>query len=393
MENLFKRTIQILLGLFVLVAFVGLWKQEDLKRLLAVNTLFSEEKIVGNFSHMNAAFLTVPLSRGDGPDSPLPKGESMALPAAADAWIKERAVTSLIVLQEGQIRHESYHLDTQPEDLRISWSVAKSFLSALMGVILDQGAIASLDDPVTKYVPSLMGGAYDGATIRNVLNMTSGVTFNEDYLDYNSDINQMGRVLALGKSMDGFTEELTETFAPAGDIWQYVSIDTHVIGMVIRGATGRSIPDLMNEHIIGRLEFEAAPHYLSDGEGVAFVLGGLNLRSRDYARFGQMFLQGGKWQGEQVVPADWIAASTVPSAPTEPGQRQYGYQWWIAPDAPEGEYFARGIYGQYIFIDSARDVVIVLTSADRKFREPGAHRSNIEMFRLLSETAVVASQS
>ncbi|UWP97886.1 serine hydrolase domain-containing protein [Aliiroseovarius crassostreae] len=387
MENLFKRIIKLLLAAFVLVAFLGLWKAEELKRLLAVNTLFSEEKIVHNFSHMKDAFLTVPLSRGDGPVSPLPKGDDLELPDGAQAWITDRSVTALVVLQGGKLRHESYHLDTQADDLRISWSVAKSFLSALMGVLVEQGSVASLDDPVTKYAPSLIGGAYDGATIRNVLNMASGVTFNEDYLDSGSDINKMGRVLALGKSMDDFTAELTERFAQPGETWQYVSIDTHVIGMVIRGATGRTIPDLMNAYITGPMGFEMAPYYLSDGEGVAFVLGGLNLRTRDYARFGQMFLQKGEWQGQQVVPAQWIAASTVPSAPTEPGEQQYGYQWWIAPDAPKGEYFARGIYGQYIFIDTNRDVVVAVNAADRGFREQGAHEANIDMMRKIAAAA------
>ncbi len=387
MKKFMKRLGQgALVSLVVLVA-VGIWKREQVTRLLAVNSLFSQEKIVYNFSNMDAAFLTVPLADSSGTVSPLPKGKDLPLPSGMQDWIDTRAVTSLVVLKDGKIRHESYHLGTSPQDKRISWSVAKSFLSALMGIMLQEGAIASLDDPVTKYAPALTGGAYDGASLRNVLNMASGVTFDEDYLDFNSDINRMGRVLALGKSMDGFAAELTDTFARPGETWQYVSIDTHIIGMVIRGATGRSIPDLMNEHIIAKMGFEAAPYYLSDGEDVAFVLGGLNLRTRDYARFGQMFLQGGMWQGQQVVPANWVKASTVPSAPTKPGNRQYGYQWWMAPDAPEGEYFARGIYGQYIFVDQARNVVIAVNSADRGFRDDGAHQSNIKMFRTLARAA------
>ena len=387
MKTWMKRLVQGALVLLILLAVTAVWKREQITRLLAVNSLFSQEKIVTNFSNMDAAFLTVPLAENTGTVSPLPRGKDMVLPQGLQDWIDARAVTALVVLKDGEIRHESYHLGTTGEDKRISWSVAKSFLSALMGVMLDQKMIASIDDPVTKYAPSLIGGAYDGASIRNVLNMASGVRFNEDYLDFNSDINRMGRVLALGKSMDGFAADLTETFAPPGKEWQYVSIDTHVIGMVIRGATGRSIPDLMNEHIVGKMGFEAAPYYLSDGEDVAFVLGGLNLRTRDYARFGQMFLQGGMWQGQQVVPANWVNASTVPSAPTKPGNRQYGFQWWMAPDAPEGEYFARGIYGQYIFVDQPHGVVIAVNSADRGFREDGAHRANIEMFRALARAA------
>ena len=123
----------------------------------------------------------------------------------------------------------------------------------------------------------------------------------------------MGRALALGGELDDFTASLKDTFTTPGSQWQYVSIDTHVIGMVIRGATGRSIPDLLSEKIITPLGLEQAPYYVTDGDGVAFVLGGLNITTRDYARFGQMILQDCEWQGEQIIPADWIAESTAPS--------------------------------------------------------------------------------
>ncbi|MCB4379786.1 serine hydrolase, partial [Synechococcus sp. MU1644] len=234
---------------------------------------------------------------------------------------------------------------------------------------------------VTDYAPMLKGGAYDGATIRNVLQMTSGVTFDEDYLDYDSDINRMGRVLALGGKMDDFAAGLTETFVQPGETWQYTSIDTHIVGMVARGATGRDIPDLMAEKLIEPLGLEHSPLYLTDGVGVAFVLGGLNITTRDYARFGQMILQNGMWQGQQIVPADWIAASTHASAPTEPGRIGYGYQWWIPAGATEGQFMGRGIYGQYLYIDQQAGVVIVTTAADRQFREVGVNGANIDMFR------------
>ena len=376
---------RLLLLLIILAVGLWFWKREEITRLMAVNSLFSEEKIVRNFSHMDEMFLTLPMSKGPGPQSPLPEGEDMALPAGFDGWLKARAVTALVVMKDGEIRHESYHMGTGPQDRRISWSVAKSFISALFGIVMQEGTIASLDDPVTKYAPSLKGSAYDGASIKDVLQMSSGVKFDEDYLDFWSDINKMGRVIALGASMDGFTEDLTETEAAPGEAWQYVSIDTHVIGMVIRGATGRRIAALMQEKIFDKMGFEADPYYISDGYETAFVLGGLNLTTRDYARFGQMVMQDGKWQGWQVVPADWLRASTVPSAKTEPGKDQYGYQWWAPPDAREGEFFARGIYGQYIYFDRARGVVIAANGADRGFREPGAHDSNIAMFRALAE--------
>ncbi|MCK0172307.1 beta-lactamase family protein [Aliiroseovarius sp. S1123] len=384
MRTVLKFLTRAVLVLIVLLVLVGFWKREQITRLLAVNSLFSEEKIVGNFSNMDSAFLTRGMSRGDGPVTPLPTGKSWAPDAAVNTWIKDRAVTGMVALKDGQLRHESYYLGTGPQDRRISWSMAKSYLSALVGIVLEQGAIASLDDPVVQYAPELKGSAYDGASIRNVLNMASGVVFDEDYLDFNSDINRMGRVLALGRSMDQFAAGLEDSFAPAGETWQYVSIDTHVIGMIVRGATGRSIPDLLQEHVIALMGLEADPYYLTDGYGVAFVLGGLNLTTRDYARFGEMFRKDGMWNGQQIVPADWIAASTRPSAPTTPGKEQYGYQWWMAPDATEGEYYARGIYGQYIYIDKARGVVIALNSADRGFRGEGVNATNIDMFRRIA---------
>ncbi|MDX5400866.1 MAG: beta-lactamase family protein [Rhodobacterales bacterium] len=385
MRSLLKWTLRALAMLILAVVVLGVWKREEITRLLAVNSLFAEDRIVGNFSGMERLFLTTPMARGDGAVSRLPQGAPLVPPEGMEDWIKERAVTALVVLKDGEIRHESYHLDTTPTDRRISWSVAKSYLSALMGIVLQEGAIDSLDDPVTKYVPDLAGTAYDGASILNVLQMASGVTFDEDYLDFYSDINRMGRVLALGQSMDGFTAGLTETFVAPGRQWQYVSIDTHVIGMVIRGATGRSIPDLMQEKLIAPMGLEADPLYITDGFGTAFVLGGLNLTTRDYARFGQMFLQMGEWNGQQIVPVDWVAASTEPSAPTAPGAEQYGLQWWMAPDAPAGEYYARGIYGQYIYINRARGVVIAANGADRGFRTPGANEQNIAMFSRIAD--------
>ena len=384
MRMILRWALRALVLLLLAAVGLGIWKREELKRLWAVNSLFDASHIVGNFSNMDRAFLTAEVPRGTGPVSELPIGQPATLPDATAQWITDRAVTSLLVLKDGQIVHESYHLDTTADDRRISWSMAKSYLSALFGVLLDEGAIASLDDKVTRYVPALAGTAYDQATIRNVLQMSSGVTFDEDYLDYHSDINRMGRVLALGGTMDGFAAGLTETFASPGAQWQYVSIDTHVIGMVIRGATGRDIPSLLSEKIIQPLGLQATPYYVTDGEGVAFVLGGLNQTTRDYARFGLMFAQMGRYDDTQIVPADWVAESTRASAPTQSGEIGYGYQWWIPIGAPEGVFLARGIYGQYIYIDQFRDVVIVTTAADRQFRDAGVHSANVAMFRAIA---------
>ena len=381
MRTLLKWVARLVLLLVLAAVAVGFWKREEIARLLAVNTLFDADRIVQNFSNMDAAFLHTEVPRGDGPISRLPDGPPLDMPTGYDRWVNERTVTSALVLAGGEIVHEAYYRGTRADDRRISWSMAKSYLSALFGILVDEGAIASLDDPVTAYAPLLIGGAYDGATVRDVLQMASGVVFDEDYLDYKSDINRMGRVLALGGTMDGFAAGLTERFAEPGAQWQYTSIDTHVVGMVARGATGRGVPDLMADKLVGPLGLEQSPLYLTDGEGVAFVLGGLNLTTRDYARFGQMILQNGIWEGKQIVPADWLAQSTTPQAPTQPGKIGYGYQWWIPVGARAGEVMGRGIYGQYLYIDAQAQVVVVVTAADRQFRGDGVHAANMAMLR------------
>ncbi|WP_295313975.1 serine hydrolase [Roseobacter sp.] len=377
---------RVLLMLICALVAAGVWKRDEINRLMAVNSLFDPDRIVANFSNMDAAFLHTRLETKTVPVSPLPTGAAATMPDGFDAFVEARRVTSVVVLHDGRLVYESYHLGTGRDDLRISWSVAKSFMSALTGVILAEGAIRSLDDPVVQYAPSLAGGAYDKATVRHVLNMATGVTFDEDYLDKSSDINRMGRILALGGRMDDFAAGLTETFAEPGIDWQYVSIDTHVLGMVLRGATGRSLSDLMQEKIIMPLGPERAPYYLTDGAGVAFALGGLNLTTRDYARFGLMFAQGGLWQGKQVVPAAWAEVSTTPSAPTQPDEMGYGYQWWMPRDARPREYMGRGIYGQYLYISEPEGVVIALTAVDPAFRRRDIVRENIAMFRRIADS-------
>jgi CubicO group peptidase (beta-lactamase class C family) len=386
MKTLFKWSLRLVFAALMVLVALGFWKREEVTRLMDVLELFAQEKIVGNFSNMNRIFLHQNLPRAGPAPSPLPQGTPATLPAEVGNWVAARSVTGLVVLKNGEIVFEEYYKGTTADDVRINWSISKSYLSALFGVLLAEGAFDSIDDPVIKYVPELTGSAYNDATIKDVLQMSSGVGFDEDYLAFFSDINRMGRVLALGQSMDRFTASQKKIFGVPGAQWQYVSIDTHVIGMVIRGATGRSIPDLMSEKILGPMGFEADPYYLTDGFGTAFVLGGLSTTTRDNARFAQMFANGGRWNGKQVVPADWVDASTVASANTAPGEIGYGYQWWIPAGAQDGQFLGRGIYGQYIYIDRVNDVVVATHGADRAFRDDGVQDQNELIFRQIAES-------
>ncbi|RLL65315.1 serine hydrolase domain-containing protein [Paenirhodobacter hankyongi] len=386
MRRMMRIGARVLLAVVVIAIAAGIWKREEITRLIAVNGLFSEQRIVQNFSHMDRLFRSRVLDRGTGPVSPLPAGVAEPIGPVERDWITRRAVTAVVMLRAGQIVQEDYFLGTGADDLRISWSMAKSVLSALFGTVVAEGRIPDLDAQVTQYVPALKGSAYDGTTIRDVLTMSSGVAFNEDYMDFGSDINRMGRVLALGGSMDAFAASLKTRATAPGSHMHYVSIDTHVLGMVIHGATGRDPVELMQERIIAPMGLEASPVMLTDGEGTGFVLGGLNLRTRDYARIGQMFLQKGFWNGRQIVPADWVAASTAHQAVDGAG---YGFQWWVPVDNADhgGDYMARGIYGQYIYVNPAAGVVIAVNSADRGFDAEGVNEENLAMFRALAQAA------
>lgn len=389
-----------IIALIVLGAILAFFNWDRLVRLNTVNTLFSEELIVSNFSNMNKAFFNVPVpAEGDVEDweytpKPLPETfESRIGEMNTVQWLEETKATSFLVVQDGKIAFEEYYQDTGPDDLRISWSLAKSFLSAAFGLAVSDGLI-DLDQPVEAYVPALSTSAYKGATVRNVLNMSSGVKFNEDYIDFWSDINKMGRVLALGGSMDQFSIDVKESVREPGTNRQYVSIDTHVLAMVLRAATGKTLPEYLAENIITPIGFERQPYYVSDSQGNAFALGGLNVTTRDYARFGQMFLDNGKWQGKQILPAGWVVSSTIESAKrpeTEDGYG-YGYQWWIPDGSVEngGDFQARGIYGQHIYVNPKTRTLIVLTAANRKFREPfedgtQPKQVHVDMFRAIAD--------
>ena len=191
--------------------------------------------------------------------------------------------------------------------------------------------------------------------------------------------------------MDAFAAGLNKQANPPGTYRHYVSIDTHVLGMVLRNATGKPINELFETQLWTPLEPEGKAYYLTDGFDKAFVLGGLNLTTRDYARFGEMFRNNGRWKGKQVIPANWVSASVANSAPKPQSKKDpfgYGYQWWI-PENADGEFFAGGIYGQFIYVNPKQKMVIVKTSAHRGFRNDGNHgievkRETIEMFRSIT---------
>ena len=376
-------------AVFLTLVLAGLFRTQ-IRQFYHTVRLFDEDVIVANFSNMGSIAPTITIERSGRvkafgqqpqalPDSFVYENESRSMAA----FLEEPSTTALLVIKGNDIVFEKYYQGTGEYDQRISWSMAKSFLSAIFGVAVQDGLIPDLDQAVTDYVPELKGSGYDGVSIKNVLQMSTGVYFNEDYGDFYSDINRMGRILALGGSFDDFAASLTRE-REQGTYMHYVSINTHVLGMVLRAATGRSIADYFDEKLWSKLDTERDAIYISDSTGEPMVLGGLNLITRDYARFGRLYRDLGIINGEQVIPAKWIEDSITPDAPhLMPGVRDnsdtdlgYGYQWWI-PQRADEEFMAIGIYGQYIYVNRRADMVIVKNSAHREFMANDYESKNI----------------
>ncbi len=362
-------------------------------RLQKANSLFEQKNIVHNFSHMKDLFPAVKVSSlpigedfVETPSPLVPKYNYGGETRKIVDGLKKLQTTSLLVLHQGDIKFEEYYLGTARDDFRITLSISKSMISTLIGIALDKGKIHSLDDPVIQYAPELANSAYKDISIRNVLQMASGIRFNENPYDLTSDMNKLQQKLALGASVDEYTESYTDIVRQPGTKRDYVSIDTQVLAMVLRGATGLSVPKFHAKTIWSKMGNGSDLYYLTDSHGVALAFAGINMRTRDLARFGQLFLNKGEWNGQQIVSADWVEKSTKASAltPANPlDSFQYGYQWWI-PQHANQEYFARGAYGQYIYINPKAQVIIVKTAANLGARF-GTTEENIAIFRAIVE--------
>ena len=249
-----------------------------------------------------------------------------------------------------------------------------------------------IQQPVSDYAPSLRGTGYEGVSIKDVLQMSSGIRFNEDYGDFFSDINRMGRAIAFNTSLDEFVGSLRRERTP-GTFHHYISTDTQVLGMVLRGATNETLASYLQSRIWQRIGMESDAYWMIDCNGMELAFGGLNATLRDYARFGQLYLNGGEWSGKQIVPLAWIRASITPDAPhLQPGDNPasssvlgYGYQWWIPPQ-PDGDYLAIGIYNQFIYVHPGHKLVIAKSSAYPSYNLDGDEKEleTIAIFRAIA---------
>ncbi len=285
-------------------------------------------------------------------------------------YIRDRRIAGLLVVKDDEIVLERYGLGNDENSRWISFSIAKSVVSMLYGAAIVDGYIGSVDEPVTKYLPLLAGGGYDGVSIRNVLQMASGVQWNEDYADAESDVATLpGPLVEQARYMAALERE-----HPAGEVFNYNTGETNMAGAVLRAAIGNNLSTYLQHKIWGPFGMEADANWVIHEPGGG-ELGGccISATLRDYARIGVFAMNGGVLRdGTRVLPEAWMADSTRPSA----GYDGYGYLWWL--NQGEG-YAGRGIFGQMLWINLATNTVIVTHSAwpDATSREWSQHRSAV----------------
>ena len=290
----------------------------------------------------------------------LPPGPPLKLPLDVDAYMAGQRSAGIVVLHDGRLRLERYGLDFDAAGRWTSFSVAKSITSTLVGAAIRDGHIRSMDDRVSAYIPEMKGSAYDDVSLRQLLTMTSGVRWNEDYADPASDVNRFNQHQPE-PGVDALVSYLRRLprAVPAGTRWNYSTGETNLVGVLLARATGKPLADYLSEKVWVPAGMEQQATWILSRTGQEISGCCLQAATRDFARFGQFVLQGARVGGQAIVPDGWLAEAT--STRTGIGQpgRGYGYQWWTYDD---GSFAARGIFGQGIFVDPTRRLVIAVNA-------------------------------
>ncbi|NIJ16227.1 serine hydrolase [Sphingobium vermicomposti] len=287
----------------------------------------------------------------------------------AQDFLDRTYTNALLVMKDGKIVSEIYRNNSDENSRFIAWSMTKSITSLLVGCALTEGRIKSIDDNIATYLPELKGGGYDGVTIRQILQMRSGVDYEERYDFANPGVAARNHIAALVKNVARFADvaRTAKRLHKPGSVFQYKTLDTAVLGWLIERVSGTSVAAYTAQKLWEPMGAEQDGFYIMDGQpgvGREFSGAGFNATLRDFARIGQMMLDNGRANGRQVIPADWVRTSTAPSTPADanaPGMPTgYAMQWWVLDD--KGAYSALGLQGQYIYVDPRSRTVVVKIS-------------------------------
>ena len=314
--------------------------------------------------------------------SPLTAFETGAQRHYVDQFMASQRVRELLVLQNGRVRLERYAPPYGPRTRWNSFSVAKSITSTLVGAAMKDGYIQSLNDHVTRYIGALRGSAYDEVTVRQLLTMTSGVKWNEDYTDPNSDVARMyAQAPDPGLDMTVSYVRKLPREAPPGTKWVYKTAETNLVGVFVAEATRKPLAEYLSEKIWRGYGMERDAEWMIDDVGRE--QGGCCMAAtlRDYGRFGQFIIEGARINGKAIVAENWLLDATRTQVST--GERTgYGYQWWTRDD---GTFEARGIYGQTLHLDRSRRLVIVINSATEQPIDQASGQARQEFIALVGK--------
>jgi CubicO group peptidase (beta-lactamase class C family) len=396
------------IGVAVLAAGLGAMYKADIERMAFVGSLFSGAEQYENFNRIKELVPVTTLVAADNPFE-FKEGARIPLPenfvyegrtVSTDEFLSSTDTSALLVIHKGEVRLEDYMLTGGRDVNWLSMSVAKSFIATAIGIAVDDGLI-DIQKTMTDYIPGLKGSAYDNVRIKDVLQMSSGAAWSEDYSDPESDVLRMARIMAAGGSLDQFVALMNREREP-GIVNRYNSGDTQALGMLLVAATGMSITQYMQEKIWTPLGMESDGYWMKDDNDMEMAFAGLNVTARDYAKLGELYRLKGNWQGKQIVSAQWIHESVTPDAPhVMPNVHKefplgYGYQWWI-PASNEGEYSAIGVYNQFIYVNPSRDLVIVKLSANSDYAKENTleytrETETIEFFREIGKQFAIKQE-
>jgi CubicO group peptidase (beta-lactamase class C family) len=273
-------------------------------------------------------------------------------------------VSGLLIVQDGEIRFEKYLLGNDESTRWMSMSVVKSITGVLVGAAIQDGLIGSIDDLLVRYLPRFAGSAYDGVTISQLLMMASGVAWNETYTDPASDRRRMLEA-QIAQQPDAILDLMAALprAAEPGTRWNYSTGETHIVGALVQAATGKPVAEYLSEKLWVPLGMESdATWWLDSPGGLEVASSGLSATLRDYARFGLFLLHDGVIDGKRVLPEGWMKQASTPKV-IGGEEVDYGYLLWPLHDR---SYAAIGIFGQFVFIDPDRDLVVAMWSAQPK---------------------------
>ncbi len=348
-------------------------------------TASQPENLVGTYSHFGEMFPSRPVRRATMP-WPFKRAPEPAISyslgperlSIAD-YLKRNPATGLLIAKDDTILYEHYQYARTDRDRFLSQSMAKTITAMLVGIAVSEGKIGSIDDTVSTYVPGLAGKEYGKTSIRDLLHMASGVAFSEVY-DGHDDVAQLGRDLfgESGKDPAASVAQFNTRAAPSGTKWHYASVETEILGLVLRSATGVPVADYFHDRIWDAIGAEADASWSIDGAGQEITFCCVNATLRDYARLGRLLAHDGAWEGRQLIPRQWLLDATTVK-PTEgylaPGLATpyfgYGYQLWILP-GEQRRFALLGIRGQIILVDPASKLVMVHTAVRQKPSDPGS---------------------